>query len=74
MNTGVLTQPGSVQRPDGEASQSMKPVSTEWCQLSATSLREQTEKLAYLLWLNRGCPDGSAEIDWYEAERKTHGD
>jgi hypothetical protein len=26
-------------------------------------------KLAYELWLSRGCPDGSPEQDWYEAER-----
>jgi len=27
------------------------------------------EKLAYENWLCRGCPEGSAEIDWIEAER-----
>jgi len=26
--------------------------------------------LAYLLWQDRGCPEGSPEKDWYEAERK----
>ena len=26
-------------------------------------------KLAYALWLGRGCPHGSPEEDWYEAER-----
>jgi len=26
-------------------------------------------KLAYELWSSRGCPDGSPEQDWYEAER-----
>jgi len=31
--------------------------------------RESVEKLAYQLWLKRGCPAGSAEEDWYEAER-----
>jgi hypothetical protein len=25
-------------------------------------------QLAYVLWQRRGCPDGSAEIDWLEAE------
>ena len=25
---------------------------------------------AYRLWLDRGCPDGSPEEDWYLAERK----
>ncbi len=31
--------------------------------------REAIEKLAYQYWLNRGCPSGSAEEDWYQAER-----
>jgi len=26
--------------------------------------------LAYLLWVDRGCPGGSPEEDWYEAERQ----
>lgn len=26
-------------------------------------------RLAYALWQHRGCPNGSAENDWFEAER-----
>ena len=26
--------------------------------------------LAYQLWLARGCPEGSPEIDWFQAEQK----
>ena len=26
--------------------------------------------LAYELWISRGCRDGSAEEDWFEAERR----
>jgi len=29
-----------------------------------------TEALAYQLWLQRGCPIGSDQEDWYEAERQ----
>jgi hypothetical protein len=28
---------------------------------------------AYELWLQRGCPIGSPEVDWYQAEREIHG-
>jgi DUF2934 family protein len=27
-------------------------------------------ELAYQLWLRRGCPEGSEELDWREAERQ----
>lgn len=27
-------------------------------------------ELAYELWQSRGCPDGSAEEDWFQAERE----
>lgn len=30
--------------------------------------KEAIAKRAYELWLERGCPEGSAELDWYRAE------
>ena len=39
-------------------------------QVSETSTQENLAKLAYGLWEERGCPYGSPEIDWLEAERK----
>jgi hypothetical protein len=27
-------------------------------------------ELAYQLWVSRGCPEGSEELDWTEAERQ----
>jgi hypothetical protein len=27
-------------------------------------------ELAYQLWVKRGCPEGSEELDWLEAERQ----
>ena len=29
---------------------------------------EMVEAMAYQLWLQRGCPIGSAQEDWYRAE------
>ncbi len=28
------------------------------------------QKLAYQIWQSRGCPEGSSENDWLEAEHK----
>jgi len=30
---------------------------------------EQIASLAYALWQQRGCPDGSSEEDWFRAEQ-----
>jgi len=31
---------------------------------------EQIVSLAYALWQERGCPEGSAEEDWFRAEQE----
>lgn len=31
---------------------------------------EDIARLAHALWEQRGCPDDSAEEDWYQAERE----
>ena len=31
---------------------------------------EQIAERAYFLWLEKGCPEGTAEQDWIEAERQ----
>jgi len=33
----------------------------------------EIQKLAYELWLERGCPIGSPEDDWYRAEEQLRG-
>jgi hypothetical protein len=39
-------------------------------QIDQNRQREAIEKLAYALWEKRGCPAGTAEADWLEAEQK----
>jgi hypothetical protein len=51
-----------VRKPPGTASASD-------FQMPETSMQENLEKLAYGLWQERGCPYGSPEFDWLEAER-----
>ncbi len=31
--------------------------------------QEEVRRLAYEYWLARGCPEGSAEEDWFRAEQ-----
>jgi hypothetical protein len=31
---------------------------------------EQIAALAKILWVARGCPEGSPEVDWFEAEQQ----
>jgi hypothetical protein len=35
---------------------------------SKPSQEQQIAELAYALWCERGCPEGSPELDWFEAE------
>jgi hypothetical protein len=58
-----LQRESEMRKPPGTASVSHS-------QMPETSMQENLEKLAYGLWQERGCPYGSPEIDWLEAERK----
>ena len=35
-----------------------------------TDIQTQIQALAYQLWLERGAPIGSPEMDWLEAEKR----
>ena len=37
---------------------------------SSETFEEQIAALAYALWEERGCPDGSPEEDWLRAEKE----
>lgn len=67
MNTPVtLEAPGSVQRDLSKRSTK----TTSEAQSARTATREEIAQLAYAIWQQRGCPEGSAEQDWFDAERQ----
>lgn len=70
MPSTFLNVPGSVQRDIGmhRGPISRRPVPAS--QLADQAIRADIAELAYLLWLEQGCPSGSAESDWLEAERR----
>ncbi len=37
---------------------------------SGNACTEEIARLAYIYWLEGGCGDGTAEEDWYRAERQ----
>ncbi len=38
--------------------------------VTTTTTEKSIAALAYQLWLGRGCPVGSPEIDWFQAEEE----
>jgi hypothetical protein len=40
---------------------------------NGTMIYKRINDRAYELWMERGCPDGSPEEDWYVAEREIMG-
>jgi hypothetical protein len=50
-----------------------RPDERETTQSETQSKHQDIAKLAYALWQQRGCPEGSAEQDWYEAEQTMRG-
>jgi hypothetical protein len=36
-------------------------------------LQGEIARLAYQLWLSRGCPEGSPDEDWFHAEQELRG-
>jgi hypothetical protein len=60
------------------AQQATKPASEQLKEpapsiASGPTDQQDIAKLAYQLWQARGCPEGSGEDDWFEAERQLQG-
>ena len=66
MSTHMIATPGSVQR-DLKKTSGERPRSDPG---SSAATYEKIAQLAYSLWEQRGCLQGSAEEDWVEAERR----
>ena len=71
MSSPALAAPLGTQRETSRLSSAAANASREQSsQETAQQALSQDDiaNLAYALWQRRGCPDGSAEVDWLEAE------
>ncbi len=71
MSSPALAAPLAMQRETSRLSSATGNASREQSLEEITQQQisqDDIAQLAYALWQRRGCPDGSAEIDWLEAE------
>src|SRR5690242_14716507 len=61
----LVSQEINAEQPSGKAPQTASSLS-----VPEPLSRDEIGRLAYQLWLARGCPHGSAEIDWLQAEQE----
>jgi hypothetical protein len=40
---------------------------------TSSMIHQRVSERAYEIWMERGCPEGTAEEDWYMAEREIEG-
>ena len=64
MSAPAIAVPGSIQR--GAETQPQTPIQQQQ--------QQDIANLAYALWQQRGCPEGSPEQDWSEAESRVRGE
>jgi hypothetical protein len=67
------SKPGSVQR-ESQAAATGSSINSDRSspQQNEGTSQEDIAKLAYALWQRRGCPEGSPENDWIEAEQQLY--
>ncbi len=74
-STAVKPMPGSVQRDvnPGVANPTPRRLNSSLHSVSAEHPGARVEAVAYRMWQERGCPEGSADEIWFEAERTVRG-
>ena len=78
MSTAVRPTPGSVQRDSmARVPRIADPTPTGGDVQFRSASREDEKKrkvaeLAYIMWQQRGCPEGVADEIWFEAERSVN--
>jgi len=71
MSAAAAATPASLQRQsETSLSKPAIPESSARLRGAQTPTREEIALLAYSIWQERGCPDGTAETDWLEAEQQ----
>jgi hypothetical protein len=55
---------------DKSKSIEMPPEEEARMAISITDSDDEVATLAYQLWMERGCPIGSPEVDWFQAEEQ----
>ena len=71
MSATMTVKPAAAQRVSkSDMSQPAVTAGASQSHVSEASPQEDIARLAYALWQQRGCPDGSAEFDWFLAEEK----
>ena|SRR5690348_6566201 len=63
-----METPGTTTRAEMPASQETRSAGVGDGATDSAMLPERVQLIAYQLWIDRGCPIGSPEIDWMEAE------
>ena len=69
MSATATVSLGSVREQDSAKNRPIHAGDASQSDISEASMKEGIAKLAYALWQQRGCPFGSPEFDWVEAER-----
>lgn len=60
--------------PEDEENLPIEPLNGHVSRSDSREDHQTVAEIAFSLWQERGCPEGSPEEDWYRAERLANGD